>query len=378
MTRYPLRHYPRALSLFAVALATFGGATMAQARAFELEPQARLHFDYADYHADREPLDGGWRVRRATIGLEGQFNDDWEFEIGYGLADDGHLRPKDGGFRDVSVSYEGWAAGDITLGQFRPPFGLAQAISSNSLGFLERPLPVNAFSLSRRLGVGFSHERADYTLQTMAFGSSIDGDDHGHGLAARFTLAPIHTKQTVLHFGIAGVTQDPNDEVDIDTAPESRVADEDLVNTGGLGHVNRINRIGLESAWRSGPLSIQAEWMQTRLRRGGGHADASLDGWYVSGSWVLTGEMRPYKHGEFKGIEPDASWGAVELVTRYSRIDLDAGGVRGGKESNFTLGLNYYFNEHMRAMLDYIHVDSRRHGHSDNPDILTLRLQFVL
>lgn len=355
-----------------------GLAMAGSAAAFEVKPTARLHVDYATNNPDAEPLGSGWYVRRAVIGLEGKFNDDWSFELGYDLDDGGELRPADGGFRDVTLEYDGWAAGDITLGQFKLPFGLAESTSSNNIIFIERALPVDAFSLSRRMGVGFTHERDRWTFSTMAFGSSIDGDDRGRGVAARFTIAPIHTEDTVVHLGIAAVSEDPRSKVDFDTTPESRVADTDLVNTGGIDDVSRVNRLGLEAAWRNGPLSLQGEWLGASVGREHGLPDANLEGWYVGGSWVLTGESRPYKDGEFKGIEPAGPRGAWELTARYSRINLDDGDVRGGKEHNFTLGLNYYYNEHLRIMLNYIDVHSQRRGEADDPDILLLRMQFVL
>lgn len=364
-------------ALLATCLGIGGMAAVDRAAAIEVEPKARLHLDYGDYDADVQPLDDNLIARRATLGLEGKFNDNWDFEIAYEFAHDGDIKPRDGHFRDVSVTYEGWTVGDITLGQFKLPFGLEELTSSNNISFIERALPVDAFAPSRRMGVGFARLRDNYTFTTMAFGSSLDGDDRGRGAAARFTVAPVHTSDTVVHFGIAAVTETPKSKVDFDTTPEARPADVDLVNTGRIDDVSRINRIGLEGAWRSGPWSLQAEWMQAGVRRDAGLPDAKLDGWYMAGSWVLTGESRPYKHGEFKGIKPAGRGGAWELTARYSHIDLDAAGVRGGTESNLALGVNYYINQHVRIMLNYIRVHSQRRGVVDDPNILLLRAQFA-
>lgn len=365
-------------TLLAATVGVAGIGASDRAAAFELEPQARLHLDYAVHDADAEVLDDDLIVRRAKVGLEGKFNDDWSFEIEYALADDGRLDPDQGELEDVVVEYEGWSVGDISLGQFKIPFGLAEATSSNDITLIERPLPVDAFTLSRRMGVGFARETHGYSVRAMAFGSSISGGDRGRGAAARITLAPIHDTDTVLHFGMAAVTEDPHiNEVDFDTAPESRPAGEDLVNTGDFGHVRRVNRFGLEAAWRTGPFSVQSEWMQVAVDRDAPWTDASFDGWYVSGSWVLTGEMRRYDGGEFKGIEPGPG-GAWELTARVSRINLDDGDIRGGEERNITVGLNYYLNKHLRFMANYIRVHSERHGQADDPSILLLRAQWVL
>jgi phosphate-selective porin OprO and OprP len=65
------------------------------------------------------------------------------------------------------------------------------------------------------------------------------------------------------------------------------------------------------------------------------------------------------------------------LAARYSHIDLDHGQVRGGQESNLTLGLNWYANDYMRVMANFIKVDSKRRGESDDPNILLLRTQIA-
>lgn len=365
-------------ALLILCFGCIGPAMASDADAFQWEPKARLHMDYGANDPDVAPMPDGWFVRRAILGLEGQFDEDWLFEVGYGFASGGEIRSADGQFRDVALTYAGWSAGDVSVGQFKVPFGLEEAISSNDISFVERALPIDAFALSRRMGIGFSRGRAGYTFRAMVFGASISGRDRGRGAAARFTLAPVHTRDTVVHFGIAAATGKPHGEVGFATAPESRVADVDLVHTGDLAGVDRVNRLGLESAWRSGPYSVQAEWMQAAVERDHGRSDPDLDGWYVAGSWVLTGESRPYAGGRFKGIEPARPQGAWEVTLRYSRIDLDDGDVRGGRERNVTAGLNYYLGEHVRVMLNYIRVHSRRHGQTDDPNILLLRAQFAL
>lgn len=362
-----------AAACLGVACMSVGG----NASAFEVTPEGRLHLDYAAHNADVKPLKDDLVVRRAVFGLDGKFNDDWSFEIAYEFANDGEIQPQDGKFRDVAVEYDGWQAADLSVGQFKLPFGLEELSSSNNISFVERALPLDAFPPSRRMGVGFNRNRDGYTFAAMGFGSSIDGGDRGRGAAARFTVAPIDSDSTVLHLGIAAVTEHPRGEVKFNARPESRVADVKFVNTGDIEDVDRIDRIGMEAAWKSGPVSAQAEWMRAIVDRDAGHSDANLEGWYVAGSWILTGETRRYKNGAFKDIAPSRSSGAWELTARYSHLDLDDGQVRGGTQDNCTLGLNYYANRHLRIMANYIKVRSERRGKSDDPDILLVRAQLA-
>jgi len=94
--------------------------------------------------------------------------------------------------------------------------------------------------------------------------------------------------------------------------------------------------------------------------------------------WTLTGESRKYipETGSYSAIIPDrpfslaeGGWGAWELGARLSYIDLNGNftaglplagqpsAVAGGKQTSFTLGLNWYVNSNMRFMLNYVHAD---------------------
>lgn len=345
-----------------------GPGMLTGASAADFQPKARLHIDYAAHDADRRQLADDFSVRRARIGFEARTTHLWSIDATYDFASEE--------FKTVALEYEGWHVGDVTIGQTKLPFSLGELESSGAMTLAERALPVDAFAPSRRLGIALEHHDRRYTAAAMIFGSAIDGDERGRGVAARLSYAPLHAGTRVIHLGIAAVTEKPREAVDIDAAPESRVADVDIVNTGKLDEVERIDRVGLELAGRSGPLSLQAEWLHARLDRPAGTPDAGLDGWYVQGSWVLTGEMRAYKNGRFKGIVPSRRTGALELTARYSHVDLDDDDVRGGQESNWTLGLNYHLNRHAGVMANYIRVRSTRRGIRDDPGIAQLRAWF--
>jgi len=97
-------------------------------------------------------------------------------------------------------------------------------------------------------------------------------------------------------------------------------------------------------------------------------------GGYLYASLFLTGEHRGYNlgkgaFGDVQALRPfyvDGDWawhgfGAVEVAFRYSYLNLDdsdaplAGNNTrpGGKVGQFTLGMNWYLNEHTRFMFNY-------------------------
>ncbi len=351
----------------ALIAASIAISLAASANAVELKPSGRLHLDYASHNADVKAFDDRGLVRRAQFGVDAKFGDGWSGKVVYDFAAGGALK-------DAYLRYGGWKQAQITLGQSKVPFGLEQLESTNDLTLMERALPSNAFTLSRRKGVTFATDGPRHTFSVMAFGSSVGGNE-GHGAAARLTFAPIDDKQDVVHLGVALTSERPSTDVSFSTRPESLPTDPKLVRTGTIPGVSRIDQIGLESAWKHGPLSLQGEWMGSRSQRDSGRPTASFEGWYVSGSWFITGESRLYHDGVFKSVSPDSKTGAWEVTARYSRINLDDGAIAGGRENNMTLGLNWYYNDHLRVMANVIDVHSRRAGLHDDPRIFALRAQ---
>jgi len=109
-----------------------------------------------------------------------------------------------------------------------------------------------------------------------------------------------------------------------------------------------------------------------------GLPSAKFDGGYGQVAWAITGETRPYnpQAGSYFRLSPthpfslkDGGWGAWEIAARISYVDLDSnliagqaisadpGAVDGGKQTAYSLGLNWYPNDLVRFMVDFSHVD---------------------
>ena len=364
-----------------LALAVSAGLAMlaVDAMALEINPRGRVHVDYAFHSEDNSDLGDGFRARRARLGLSGKIDDNWRFQAEYDFAENGSSA------NDVWLRYTGMENGNITIGHFKVPFGLEEITSSNNITLIERSLPTTTFAQSRRMGVGYSGGGDNWTMAVMAFGQgqgsgvrSTTGDE-GLGVGGRFTFTPVNNGSTLVHLGIAASSEQPSDkdveQVRFRTRPESRPTNVRLVDTGNIGDVNRINQLGLEAAWQSGPFSIQGEYMQSDVSRGNGQPDVDFSGWYVSGSWVITGESRGYRGGVFRGVSPSGSGGAWELTARVSNVNLDDGPIQGGKEDNWTIGVNWYANNRVRFMANYIDVSTTRQGVSNDPGIFLMRAQ---
>lgn len=350
---------------FAVLLMLLTGPVLAT-DGVTFKPSAKLHLDSVSHRDDVRDLKDNGMVRRAGVGLKGKFGDHWALELGYDFAGEGATK-------DVALTYSGWEAADLHIGQFKVPFGMEELSSSNATVFVERAAVGDAFAVSRRIGVGLERARSHTYIAAMGFGSNIDGDTHGRGVALRAAVSPIQTESQVLHLGLAVATERPHGAMKVSARPESKASDIKFVNTGRLDSIARADRIGLEVAWQRGPLLLQSEWMQMRLPRDLGMTTARLDGGYVMASWILTGQSRGYRKGVFKGIDGPA-W---ELGLRYGWVDLDDADVLGGRQQTLGVGLNYYANSHLRIMANYTQVHSTRRGVQDDPAILLLRLQLT-
>ena len=177
-----------------------------------------------------------------------------------------------------------------------------------------------------------------------------------------------------------------NDEetVKFSARPESHITDVKFLNTGKIEDTTSVDRLGLEAAWVSGPWSLQGEYITTRVNRSGGLDDPEFHGGYLYGSWFLTGESRNYKFkkGAFGRVKPLSRYGAWELAVRFSSLDLDDAGIDGGRERNWTLGVNWYINPHLRVMANYTRVDNNGSADDDgdvpgddDPSIFQTRIQ---
>jgi phosphate-selective porin OprO/OprP len=155
--------------------------------------------------------------------------------------------------------------------------------------------------------------------------------------------------------------------------PELRIDPTTLVSTGAIAGVSGAQVYSAEAAGTYGPLFFQGEYFWYNIDRNAFAPLPSLrfQGGYAEAAYVLTGETRLYNpaSASYGGIIPanpfsltGGGWGAWEIAGRYSTIDLNdrvgsAIGVAGGRQTIYTLALNWYANRNVRLMFDYLHGD---------------------
>lgn len=351
---------------------------------FSFELGGRLMIDGASYNEDEVTLGDGTEVRRARIEAKGTLFSDWGYELGIDFAD------SDADVKDAYLEYLGWWPASIKIGQFKEPFSLEEMTSSKYITFMERALP-NDFAPGRHIGIGLHTYGESWTAASGLFGGALDDDvddegDEQWSLTGRVTYAPWRGDRQTLHLGTAFSYQTPDDErkVKFNARPESHITDVKYLNTGTIKEVDRISLFGLESALVQGPFSLQGEYIHTRVDRDMNLDSLDFDGWYIYGSWFLTGESRIYKaqKGSFGRVNPTTDMGAWELALRFSHMDLTDGEFTGGEADQITLGLNWYVNPQTRFMLNYVMVDNDINADDDgdvqgddDPGVLQFRAQ---
>lgn len=351
----------------AVGLALYGGGALAGVSFtsddgnFEAKLGGRVQVDGAWYNKDNVDLGGnGTEFRRARLFMSGTMYDVWDFKGQYDFAGN------EAEIKDAYIRYTGFPF-KITVGQFKQPFGLEELTSSKYITFMERAMPTEAFATSRRIGVGTNYAADNWTLAASVYGreegDDADGDE-GYGVGARLTWTPWNEKTRLLHLGVAGAWEDPNDnDMRFRARPEWHQAATRLVDTGAIPDPDEFTRYGLEAAAVFGPFSLQGEYIGVSAESDTVD-DADFDGWYIYGSWFLTGESRAYKKGAFSRVTPNSTvgkgggTGAWEFAVRYSTINLDDGDIDGGEEDNITVGVNWYATKYVRFMANYVMADA--------------------
>lgn len=279
--------------------------------------------------------------------------------------------------------------GAIRFGQSKTPVSFEGVTTSTQTTFIELALPSQAVYENRRIGLDWAIQRPHWLASLGYYGQNLTGKNRGHTWAARAAWVPIHASAEVLHLGVAASQERPYGLVNalgvqqpasasFKAPPEAGLTSVSLISSGTLSHVDHINRLGLEGLWIDGPWSVQSEYLHAQTRFDVPRPNYNLGGYYVFGSWVLTGESRQYHDGNVSNVIPAHPWGAVEFALRYSELNLNDGRVLGGREHDWTAGANWYLGSHLRLQANYIRAFSNKKGLVIDPRIFELRAEIFI
>lgn len=258
---------------------------------------------------------------------------------------------------DNYLKYSSKKFGDFRVGQFLTQVGWESVEGAQTWTFLTPSLPGTAVFEGRRIGADWSYAGIDHWLFQVAYlwNGNLDGKFPGHTYSARIVFDPIEREDSVLHLGLAASREIPGDHVaHFFSPPEASLTRTNLVDTKVLPFTDSIDRRGLEVGYLRGPVYMQGEYLVMTAHRTSGLPDFRGHGFYVQGAWMLNGgTARSYKDGEFS-MPKSREWnGDFELAARYSELDLRDGIVEGGREHNWTVGVNWYWKS-LELQADYV------------------------
>jgi phosphate-selective porin OprO and OprP len=372
-----------------------------------------------DYHPNTaatvpQRLDDGVNLRRARIGVIGKFMGDWDYALIYdfGGTTDGFASTASvggatvgflpggalGGVENAFLSYTGLKpfGGKLAIegGVMDLPYTLDEAMSSNNIPFMER---ASSGLVAQNIAAGDFRSTAGARWYTDTFwagayatgpttgaihsASSINppGTTEQFGAIARAAGQIVSGKDYSLHIGgdAEWLIRAPHNLIantqtlTLNDRPELRIDPTTIVSTGALADVSGAQVYSAEAAATYGPLFLQGEYFWFNVDRNAFAPLPSLkfQGGYAEAAYVLTGETRRYNapSASYGGVSPanpfslsGGGWGAWEIAGRYSTMDLNdrlalANGVAGGRQTIYTLALNWYISDNIRFMFDYLH-----------------------
>ncbi|MDQ6975781.1 MAG: porin [Mariprofundaceae bacterium] len=354
----------------------------------KLKLGGRIQVDFAVYK-DPQGVDlaNGAEVRRARLFAKGVFGD-FYYKAQYDFSGNSVT------IKDMYLEYRGLPVA-IRLGNSTEPFSMEDNTSSKYVTFMERAMN-NVFAPGRNMGLAvLSHGDswgAIAGLYTNGAAGAVKNIDSKFDASARLSVAPFHTSSRIMHLGTSVNYRLPNSnrKVRFRARPESHVTGMRFVDTGNLTNVKNIFQYGLELAGVMDSLSLQGEYIHSSVKYQNALTPTStFSGYYISASWFITGESRSYAvdEGTFGRTHPlknfnakGEGWGAWELATRFSQLNLEDTGVAGGKAQNITVALNWYPLSHVRWMFNWIHTSVDRSPLATaqtgfGPDVFQMRAQ---
>ena len=284
----------------------------------------------------------------------------------------------------------------MSIGKQKEPISMEKLSGMVFLPWQERSAVADGLLPARNVGIVWNGSSPE-TYSSWAFGvfndwfdADQDFDDSASQFTGRFTWAPFRTKDesNLLHLGMGYRYSNANEGFRFRTGPEFNkspiFADTGFGTESGLLPADKFTTYNLELSWRKGPFWLASEYFRNNVKNPA-LADPRFDGYYVSASWILTGEMRPYnrKNGLF-GPVPIAKTvyqggkGAWEIAARYSDIDLDDGRVEGGDMQVASLGLNWWLTPFFSLGVNYRYIWNTLDGVEGNSSGLVTRILIML
>lgn len=396
--RFRMRPYPE-VRFGKVLRMEFHTKFQADFRGFSPELQPKRECD--PYNSSAGCL---FELNRMRISVEGRFLKDFEFDVERELRD--NLRePKlvtveqgqdvarvvqiNNPWRDVYVNYRYFRRFQIKAGKFKLPFSMEQLTGPHKLDLIFRSRIADLLAPGRDIGIMAHGRFFNRGLNYEAGLFKQDGDNARDskksptgertfagrltGTPLRLIRAPALLKDIEFGGAVVSTTVPPDTGAAGLKGLRGRTPAQDTFFPHIFVHGQRL-RLGTEMSWTPGPFSLKGEFIRMQeQRRGQGFQGQDIPdlierGWYLTGSWVVTGEQKAGGIVPHKAFLTERGIGAVELAARYDQISfgssdhpgrpsrsIRAANILENGDHVWTFGVNWYVNRWVKIQFNGIH-----------------------
>lgn len=381
--------------------------------------RTKIHADFRMFDPEIHHQNDGalFNLRRMRVSVEGTAFKVFEYSV------ERDIRQEVGGddfssrhpWKDVFVNFRYFRGVQVQVGHFKLPFGLEENTSSSHMDFIYRSVATDTLTPGRDTGI-LLHSRLLERAIHYEVGLFLHDGEKARGkndiIAGYRTFAGRLTGTPLRLFHLPGFLRG----VEVGGAfTESAVPGIDGV-YGGLRartyskqtwfpdmfvHGHRL-RLGAEFKWMPGPFSLKSEFIHVRDQRlgqglmGEDLPDLIARGWYVSGTWLVTGEKKADTVVPRRTVIPFHGLGAFEIATRYDQTRMGssehpgrpsrnsrAANIIGNRDFGWTFGANWYWNRFVRIQFNAMRERLEDPTRSPFGDTLPFwakvwQLQFVL
>lgn len=280
-------------------------------------------------------------LRKIRFGVKGSFAEPVEFLLQADLGN--NSLNSTSAYRvqatDVYVLWKAHPAANITVGQFKTPYGYEQLISETKTISIERTLANDSLTLGRQAGAMVS---GDALEKKLSYAVAVT-----NGLSANTSF---NDNEQFAYVGriAATVYEEGQLKVSLGTNAFS------TRDTGGT-FTGRRRGEGFDAQLRFAGAELDAELLQTQYNRDVG-VDYESRGWSIMGSYFFVPNR----------------WQALLRYETYDPSDV----AQADRTNLTTIGLNYFIKgDDLKLSLNYLIGDPpNTHGHQDR---LLARLQVI-
>jgi phosphate-selective porin OprO/OprP len=302
-----------------------------------------------------------FRLRRARIGMTGDFAEQFDFKIEGDFEQNDGTSPSnrvDFSGTDIWVNWHQFPAAQIKVGQYKAPFGLEQLTPDTALLFPERSLPTGAITPDRQIGIElwgkpftnvWPEQKDLLTYYAGIFngnGRNINNNDNNNfmyvGRLESTLFKDVFGKGSYLKLGADILNSRDDTGTNISPALNLLVNDDGSLSPFVLPEADERTAWSVDAWLKLGRFDLIGEFLQERVhpRTVPGATPAfskfTTDGFYVTGAYYLI----PKK---------------LQLAVRWEHLNPGQKGNDG--ISSILGGLNYYIHgDDLKLMVNYIHT----------------------